>query len=100
MILAQQLVDAKSRHRVLRADGLEASDGKIDAIGVTLANEVAQDLRRGKVDLDNTGCFQNHQPRLFWRRLQGIQNVAPEMIGVEERQRRLKSRDNDCGLAL
>jgi hypothetical protein len=54
MIRTQQLNNAKPRHCILSTYGLEASYGKIDAISVTPANEVTQDLRSGKVDLDNT----------------------------------------------
>jgi len=43
----------KPRHRLLRTYRLERSEGKLDAIGVTLANEVGQDLCRGIVDLDD-----------------------------------------------
>ena len=56
---SQQIVDAEPRHRVLGADRFETGDGEIDALGVTFANEIGQDLRRGKVDLDNTRRLQH-----------------------------------------
>src|ERR1035437_834771 len=100
MTRTQQLVDAKPRHCLLRTDRLKARDGKIAPIGVTPADKVTQDLRRGKVDLDNARRLQDDQPRLLRRGLQGVQDISPKMIGVEKRQRRLKSRDNDAGLSL
>src|SRR5450755_3108475 len=99
-IRTQQLVDAKPHHCFLSPDRLEAGDREIDAIGVTSANEVGQDLSSGKVDFDNACRLQDDQPRLLRRGLQRVQDVSPEMIGVEKRQWRLKSRDNDAGLSF
>ena len=72
MIRTQQLINAKPRHSSLSTHGLEASNGKIDAISVTPANEVTQDLRSGKVDLDNARRLQDNQLRFLRRGLQGI----------------------------
>src|SRR5437763_10534921 len=97
-IRAQHLVDAKPRHGGLRADRLEAGDRKIYSERVTFANEVAQNLGRGKVDFDDARCLQHDQPHLLRRGLQRIQDLPAEMIGVEKGQWRLKSRDDDAGL--
>src|SRR5450631_2978268 len=97
---SEQIADAEPHHRVLGADRLEPGDGEFDLIGMTAANEVAQHLGCSKVDFDNPGGLQDDQPRRLRRGSQGIPDVAPEMIGVEKRQRRLKSRDNDTRFAL
>src|SRR5258708_14370064 len=97
-IRTQHLVDAKPHHGLLRADRLQAGDGKIDAIGVTFADQVPQDFRPREVDFDDPPRFPYKQPRLLRRGLPGVQDVAPEIIGVEKRQRRLKSRDDDTRL--
>src|SRR5450432_2270233 len=99
-ILTQQRVDAEPRHGFLSPDRLEAGDGEIDVIGVTFANEVGQDLSSRKVDFDNACRLQDDQPCLLRRGLQRVQDVSPEMVGVEKRQWRLKSRDNDAGLSF
>src|SRR5450432_1029237 len=98
-ILTQQRVDAEPRHGFLSPDRLEAGDGEIDFIGVTFADEAGQDMSSRKVDFDNAWRLQEDQPCLR-RGLQRVQNVSPEMVGVEKRQWRLNSRDNDAGLSF
>src|SRR5438105_3620836 len=94
-VRSQHLIDAEPRHRGLRADRFEASNRKIDAVGVAFANEIDQDLGCGKVDLDDARCLQHDQPSLPRRGLQGILQVSAELIGVEKGQWRLKSGNDD-----
>ena len=41
--------------RTIRGQTGDGSEGKIDAVGMTFADDVGQDLRRRKIDLDNAG---------------------------------------------
>src|ERR1700686_5831888 len=100
MIWTQQFVDAEPRYGGLGPNRFKPGDGKIDAVGMTFADQVAQDLRRGEIDLDNPGRLQHQQPRRLLPGLQGVEYVAPEMIGIEERQRCLESRDANAGFLL
>ena len=74
VVRAQHFKDAETPHGVEGAEGLEPGDGKVNAVGMAVANEIGHNLCRGKIDLDNAGGFEHEQPRFPGRGLQGRGN--------------------------
>src|SRR5581483_8637435 len=94
VIGAQQPIDAETGERFLRADRLQSRNGKVDAVGMTSADDVGQNKRGGEIDLDDTGGFQHEQSNRARGGSHRRGDIATELLGVEKGKRRLKSTDD------
>src|SRR5271169_151943 len=94
MVLADQRFEPQPREALLRANGFQARDGDVDAFAAQPSDDIAQYFRPGVVNFDDCIRLDHYEPDArFRQRLKGLL----ELVGVEERQRRLQPDDAHAG---
>src|ERR1700761_6920248 len=89
MVVVKLRQDAETKQRLLCARGFQTRQREVDAALVAMREDAGQRLRRGEVDLDDTAGFE-HDELQIPARLDRGDGAALEIVGIEERQRRLE----------
>src|SRR5215467_9585737 len=77
----QHVVDVEARERLLSPHRLEAGDRDHDAVVMAFADQAAEHLGGGEIDLDHAGRLEHEQPYFFRRGAQRLAHIGAEPIG-------------------